>query len=171
MDTRIGQVMILAGIVSPSQVEVALIDQQMQPHLKLGDIFVMRGWIDQATVEYFATMLPLMKNARSKLRLGEYLVCSYLLTEAQVEELLAEQEQTPIPIGRLAVRRGWVKQTTIDFFLDTFGLRPKTTLSNEIHSNKVDSQLYKQQKQQQKTLLDTEDLFDETLPSDWLSSF
>ncbi len=143
MDTRLGQMLILAGLVSPSQVEIALIDQQMSPHLRLGDILVLRGWLKQETVDYFADMLPLMRQAPSRLRLGEYCVCANLLSEAQVDILLQEQKTSAVPLGQLAVRRGWLKPETLDFFLDTFGLRaqrPVAKASEMASIKKTDSQ-------------------------------
>ncbi len=116
MDSRIGQILLLAGVVTPGKIEVALIDQQMQPDLRLGEILALRGWVDQETVDYFMEMLPIMIKAESRLRLGEYFVCAGLLSEAHINELLAEQHETTIPLGQLAVRKGYLKQETIDFF-------------------------------------------------------
>ncbi len=179
MDTRLGQMLILAGLVSPSQVEIALIDQQMSPHLRLGEILVLRGWLKQETVDYFADMLPLMRRAPSRLRLGEYCICAHLLSEAQVESLLQEQKAAPIPLGQLAVRRGWLKPETLDFFLDTFGLRaqrpvsktPEMTQIKHVDSRRIQAERVKTESMKRVTIAEAKDLHDDAeAVQDWLKA-
>lgn len=50
-DKRLGSYLIDAGLLSPSQVEVALSDQA-STGLRFGDIVVERGWVRQQTIEY-----------------------------------------------------------------------------------------------------------------------
>lgn len=176
MDTRLGQMLILAGLVSPSQVEIALIDQHMSPHLRLGEILVLRGWLQQETVDYFADMLPLMRRAPSRLRLGEYCVCANILTEAQVNTLLQDQKVTALPIGQLAIRRGWLKPETLDFFLDTFGLRaqrPSTKAADMAPIKKIDSRRVQAERLKRVTAVEAEDLLDDPDAEpiqDWLKA-
>lgn len=181
MDSRIGQVLLLAGVITPGKIEVALIDQQMQPDLRLGEILALRGWVDQDTVDYFAEMLPIMIKAESRLRLGEYFVCAGLLCEDQINELLAEQHETAIPLGQLAVRKGYLKQETIDFFLQVFALGSRSSdraghsaaRHDDRHCLKVDSQLWhatvlaKVRAASESDVLNDVDLDDE-LDFDWL---
>lgn len=47
---RIGEFLVEAGFITPSHVEVALLDQSVTGH-RLGEIMVLRGWVDQPTVD------------------------------------------------------------------------------------------------------------------------
>jgi len=107
----------MAGLVSPSQVEVALQDQSRFPDKKLGEILALRGWIKPETVEFFVHLWPKLLDQPKSYPLGYYLTASGLLTEAQLQDLLKEQQKIGIRIGALAVLRGWLKQETVDFFL------------------------------------------------------
>jgi hypothetical protein len=50
-DKRLGSYLIDAGLLSPSQVDVALSDQA-STGLRFGEIIVERGWIKQQTIDY-----------------------------------------------------------------------------------------------------------------------
>jgi hypothetical protein len=50
-DKRLGSYLIDAGLLSPSQVDVALNDQA-STGLRFGEIIVERGWVKQQTIEY-----------------------------------------------------------------------------------------------------------------------
>ena len=48
---RIGSYLIDAGVLSPDQVDVILMDQQ-HSDLKFGEIASMRGWVTAETIEF-----------------------------------------------------------------------------------------------------------------------
>ena len=48
---RIGSYLIDAGLLTESQVDVALADQETTG-MKLGEIVVMRGWVNEKTMKY-----------------------------------------------------------------------------------------------------------------------
>ncbi|NCJ05742.1 hypothetical protein GS597_04290 [Synechococcales cyanobacterium C] len=50
-------------------------------------------------------------------KLGNYLVEAGLLTEAQIGVALADQEMTGMRLGDILVRRGWVKEETIEYLM------------------------------------------------------
>lgn len=50
-------------------------------------------------------------------RLGNYLIEAGLLTPAQVEVVLHDQQQLQMRFGEILAARGWVKQTTIDYLM------------------------------------------------------
>jgi N-acetylglucosaminyldiphosphoundecaprenol N-acetyl-beta-D-mannosaminyltransferase len=50
-------------------------------------------------------------------RLGHYLVEAGLLTQAQVETALSEQKGTGRRLGEVIVRKGWIKEQTIEFLI------------------------------------------------------
>jgi len=49
---RIGGYLVEAGLLTPSQVAVALNDQK-QTGMRFGEILAARGWVKQETIEYF----------------------------------------------------------------------------------------------------------------------
>lgn len=50
-------------------------------------------------------------------RLGGYLVEAGLLTQAQVDVALADQEVTGMQFGAVLVTRGWIRQQTIEYLM------------------------------------------------------
>lgn len=50
-------------------------------------------------------------------RLGSYLIEAGLLTPAQVEVVLHDQQQTQMRFGEILAARGWVKQKTVDYLM------------------------------------------------------
>jgi hypothetical protein len=50
---RLGAYLIDAGLITPSQVDVALNDQEfMDDGMRFGDVLVARGWVKQQTLDY-----------------------------------------------------------------------------------------------------------------------
>jgi hypothetical protein len=50
-------------------------------------------------------------------RLGDYLVEAGLLTDSQIEVALADQLTTGLRFGEVLVRRGWIKEETIEYLM------------------------------------------------------
>ena len=48
-------------------------------------------------------------------RLGGYLIDAGILTEAQVDVVLKDQETTGMRFGDIVVERGWAKRKTIEY--------------------------------------------------------
>ena len=59
---------------------------------------------------------------KPKQPLGKYLEAAGLLNEHQIKTILAEQSQKNLRFGELAVLKGWLKPTTIKFFLEHLAL-------------------------------------------------
>lgn len=113
----IGEILQNAGLVSSSQIEVALHDQQYYQDLRIGEILALRGWIEQSTVDFFVQeWLELLKKKNSQ-PLGFYFKKASLLSDKQIQMILAEQNQTCLRFGATAVLKGFLKQHTVDFFL------------------------------------------------------
>ena len=125
----LGTVLLRGGLVSPAQVEVALVDQRSHPSLRLGDVLELRGWLHRATLDFFSEEWPRLVAGEAEYPIGVYLQQAGLLTPQQVDLLLEEQLQTGLRIGALAVLRGWIKQETLDLLLQ--GIAP------EHHSDSV----------------------------------
>jgi hypothetical protein len=113
----LGTVLLRGGLISPAQVEVALVDQRHNPTLRIGDVLELRGWLHRSTLEFFSEEWPQLVAGEADHPLGVYLQKAGLLTQKQLDTLLKEQLQTGMRIGALAVLHGWLKQETLDLFL------------------------------------------------------
>ena len=114
----LGQTLVKASLISEPQVQVALIDCQYNQALRIGEIIALRGWIEQQTADFFADEWYGFVKQIDKYPLGYYLQRSGLLTSQQTEKILAEQKKIWIKFGAVAVLQGFIKQETIDYFLN-----------------------------------------------------
>lgn len=113
----IGTILQEADLVSLSQIERALQAKNQHPHLRLGELLAMYGWIKSETADFFVQdWLNVLKN-KERDPLGYYLQQAALLDQNQIEFILAEQRKTGIRFGTVAVLQGLLKSTTLDFFL------------------------------------------------------
>ena len=113
----LGEILKEADLITEAQIQVALQDQQYSP-LPIGEILVVRGWLHQETADFFAESWPRMVKTRDRRPLGYYLQQAYLLQEDQVNLILQEQRKLGVRFGSVAVLKGWVKQKTLDYFLE-----------------------------------------------------
>jgi hypothetical protein len=113
----LGLILQEAGLITPSQIEVALQDQQYY-QLPFGEILSLHGWIHQQTADFFAESWPTLFVASYLYPLGYYLKSAALLTDQQIELILEEQKKLGIRFGAIAVLKGWVNQQTVDYFLE-----------------------------------------------------
>ena len=106
-----------ADIVSPAQLQVAMHDQEIYEDLQIEDILALRGWIAEETIDFFTNQWPDILSGCQTQPLGFYLQAAGLLNGEQIEGILIEQKHLGIKFGSMAVLKGWLKQTTLDFFL------------------------------------------------------
>jgi hypothetical protein len=64
-------------------------------------------------------------------RLGDYLIEAGLLTTSQVEVALADQVTTQLRFGDVLIRRGWIKEETIEYLMQKVILPERTGHQNE----------------------------------------
>ncbi len=119
---KLGEMLQQAHLVTPAQIEEALQEQVRQPQSRLGEILARRGWLKQETADFFAERwaeLVTQTEAPSKEPLGHYLKEAALLDEQQIQAILDEQEQKRlwVRLGALAALKGWLNQSTVDFFV------------------------------------------------------
>ena len=113
----LGEILQEADLISSSRIELALQAQTQYPHLRLGEILAMCNWLKPQTADFFAKdWFNLIKHEHRE-PLGYYLRQAALLNESQIERVLAEQRETGIRFGTVAVLQGFIKSTTLDFFL------------------------------------------------------
>lgn len=129
---RLGELLREAHLISTFQIEEALKEQSKQPELRIGEILAKRGWLKPETADFFAEKWPIIVSQideSSQQPLGYYLQEAALLDQSQMEELLAEQEEKEeqgqlwVRLGALAVFKGWLNQSTVDFLVEN--LYPK----------------------------------------------
>lgn len=138
----IGQILQQAGLISENQLNLALQNQQIPGYeeLKVGEILALRGWVKQETLDFFTSrwqqIISTIKDNTHRANLGVYLVEANLLTEEQVAEIIQQQKQSKISFSRLVVEKGYLKQQTLDFFLQNLSTENKlpTTVTKESKS-------------------------------------
>lgn len=114
----IGKLLQEASLISEAQLQVAVYDCNIYQNMRLGEILASRGWIEQETADFFAEeWFKLLAALPPQYPLGHYLHQAALIDEVQIESILKEQKQTWMRFGSVAVLRGWIKQDTLDFFL------------------------------------------------------
>ena len=118
----LGEILVEAGIVSLAQIEIAL-QEQSQSNLKIGEILALHGWIKQETADFFGEKWSQLIENEQKQPLIYYFKEASLLDEQQINALLKEQkklqqqQQKKIRFHHLAVKKGYLKQITVDYFL------------------------------------------------------
>ncbi|MBD2436615.1 tetratricopeptide repeat protein [Nostoc sp. FACHB-110] len=126
----LGKLLQQADLVSSEQVEIALQEQTQVAGMRLGEILALHGWLKQETADFFSQQWPMLLEEESKQPLGKYLEEAGLLNKYQIKAILTEQTQQNLRFGELAVQKGWLKPSTIQFFLEH--LAPVTQWPNHI---------------------------------------
>lgn len=113
----LGELLREADLVSPWQLESALEAKLQYPELKIGEILAQQKIIKSETADFFVqdwikAVIEPQKNA-----LGYYLQQAAILDPEQIEHVLAKQKTSGVRFGTVAVLQGYIKSTTLDFFL------------------------------------------------------
>ena len=151
----IGEVLQKANLISASQIDVALRDQQRYQNLnlgniKIGEILALRGWLKQETTDFFAQKWTTLIRKKNKQPLGYYLQEAALLNEEQVKYLLQEQQKLPIKLrlGELAYIEGWLNLKTVNYFVDNlYSATTQNKLSKTTFSLSSEHQLIRKYEQ------------------------
>ncbi len=131
----LGAVLQQAGLISSARLQQALQEQRKShKNLRIGEILAAKGYIDRKTADFFVEDWLGIVRAKSKQPIGQYLKQAALLNEQQIQTILEEQKQSKLKFGELAIAKGWLKQSTLDFFLRYLTTptlaRPSTTESD-----------------------------------------
>ena len=121
----IGSLLQKAGLISAEQLHHALEIQSQYTQMKLGEILVLQQGLRAKTIDFFVDKWQEIIAQGQLFPLGYYLKKACLLNEKQIEVILQEQKSKQKKFGALAVEKGWVKQDTIDFFLDNLASPPQ----------------------------------------------
>ena len=113
----LGKLLQEADLISSFQLESALLNQALHPNLKIGEILARDGLIKPQTADFFVRDWSRVVIESEKNALGYYLQQAAILDDEQVKIILAEQRATGVRFGTIAVFQGFLKSTTLDFFL------------------------------------------------------
>jgi hypothetical protein len=114
---KLGIILQEADLITASEIESALKTQIYSPHLKIGEILVQQDLIEPETANFFVRDWSRIIIQPEKDVLGYYLEQAAILDREQIEIILSEQRSTGIRFGTVAVFQGFLKSTTLDFFL------------------------------------------------------
>ncbi|MBR8830254.1 MAG: hypothetical protein N5P05_003346 [Chroococcopsis gigantea SAG 12.99] len=117
---KLGEILETAYLITPTQLEEALREQSDKPYKKLGEIIAAKGWLKQETADFFAGKWKSLIEQTHKQPLGYYLQQAGLLDQNQIETIVSEQQEQRmwVRLGTMAVLKGWLAQTTVDYFLE-----------------------------------------------------
>jgi hypothetical protein len=115
----LGKILHEADLISLPKLEVALRDQKDFPHLRLGEILALRGWLKQTTADFFVEKFPVLLGSDGTILIGQCFRQADLLNDQQIYTILLEQRVQPLRFGDLAVQKGWLRPRTVEFFADS----------------------------------------------------
>ncbi|MGF1490093.1 MAG: hypothetical protein ACFBSE_23645 [Prochloraceae cyanobacterium] len=107
-----------AGLLSEPQIEIALRDCDRHDDFTIEEIIILRGWLKQETLAFFLEQIPELIDRPQKLSLAECLERSALVSKENIAKLLNYQQETGNTLAALAVELGYIKQSTLDFFVN-----------------------------------------------------
>ena len=114
---KLGIILTEADLVSEIQVEIALEYQKESPSFRLGEILANQGWIDPRTCDFFAGKWDRFVELEYRKPLGYYLLQAGLLDKSNIEDILSEQQLKQYRFGKIATIKGYIKPSTVDFFI------------------------------------------------------
>ena len=114
-----------AGLISNEQLQNALKIQSQYSQMKLGEILVIQEEIKAKTVDFFVNEWHKFVAKGGQFPIGYYLKNAALLDDKQIEIILQEQKNNQQKFGVLAAQKGWIKQSTINFLVDSLSKPPR----------------------------------------------
>lgn len=129
----IGQILMKAGLISEYQLAIILQAQKEQRKLRFGEILVLRGWLKPETIDFFADQFPILHKKGEKQPLGYYLKAASLLTDEQIALILKEQGKIGLKFGEIAVKKGWIKEETINLILESLEIQQPPKENRNLH--------------------------------------
>ncbi|UZQ56116.1 hypothetical protein OOK60_08705 [Trichothermofontia sichuanensis B231] len=113
----LGAWLVEAGLLTPYQVKVALVDQQYEPRYRFGEVLLSRAWIKVTTLEFFLHLERAFTPEFHRLKLGQRLQVAGLVGETEIQAAIAQQQQQrQLRLGQILCRQGLIQPKTADFF-------------------------------------------------------
>jgi type II secretory ATPase GspE/PulE/Tfp pilus assembly ATPase PilB-like protein len=122
---RIGEILESEGLVEKEEIDRALAEQQRLRRLRVGEIIAERHRIPQEQLDRTLAEAREKRLIPPRMRIGDILVATGLVTRQQVEEALASQEAGKKKrVGELLIERGLITEDQLLSALATrFNLR------------------------------------------------
>lgn len=117
---KIGERLCASDLISDHQLETALYEQRLYEMMRLGEILTLHGWVQQQTADFFGDQWPYPDTQADPVPIGSYLRRAGLIDRNMVDAILAAQQKTGLRFGALAVLNGYIRQATLDFFVEQF---------------------------------------------------
>lgn len=113
----LGAWLVEAGLLTPYQVKVALVEQQYRPSCRFGEVLLERNWIKATTLEFFLHLERAFTPQFHRLKLGQRLQAAGLVSEADIQTAIArQQQQRQLRLGQILCLQGLIQPKTADFF-------------------------------------------------------
>ncbi len=93
---RLGDYLIEAGLLTQSQIEVALADQ-MTTGLRFGEVLTRRGWVKEETIEYLMKKIVIPERLGTGQNASAFLASSRNLLKALIQDQAADQTLSLMP--------------------------------------------------------------------------
>jgi len=104
-ETRLGDLLIQRRLITPTDLQEALEAQQTAAaYIPLGQLLIDRGLITRRQLHL------LLDWAKMRPRLGEVLIKSRAITDAQLTRALEEQPQLGLPLGETLIKLGYLTE-------------------------------------------------------------
>ena len=114
-----------AALISNEQLQNALKIQSQYTQMKLGEILVLQEEVKAKTIDFFVNKWHEFIVQGQQFPIGYYLKNAALLDDEQIEIILQEQKKNQQKFGVLAAQKGWIKQGTINFLVDSLSKPPR----------------------------------------------
>ena len=112
-----------AGLINNEQLQNALKLKSKYTRMKLGEILVLQEGINAKTIDFFVEQWYKFIERGQQFPIGYYFKKASLLDDGQIETILEEQKDNQQKFGAIAVQKGWIQLTTVDFFLNALSFR------------------------------------------------
>ena len=112
-----------AGLINNDQLQNALKFQSKYTQMKLGEILVLQEGIEAETIDFFVEQWYKFIELGQQFPIGYYLKKASLLNAQQIKTILQEQKKNRQKFGAIAVQKGWIRPTTVEFFLNALSFR------------------------------------------------
>ena len=123
---KIGNILMRQNILDPEQLEQALLQQQLNPDLKLGEILVHNNALSLSQLKFY------LKNQNVKL--GQLLIEKKIIKQNNLQELLALQSGANNRLGKIIIERKNIPQTQIeDILIEQYLRRKGLFLADPMH--------------------------------------
>jgi len=124
----LGEILKNAGLVTQAQISKAL-NHQQELSTRLGEILHIQGVVNIKTIHFMLDNWEKIKHNGYQFPLGYYLQQAFLIDNQQIQIILKEQKNNQLKFGDIAIAKGWIKQKTINFFLDNLSVKPAELIS------------------------------------------